>query len=341
MPPRRGQSNQSNQGSIWFIRFFAFVWNSFLIIIIGSLFTKSGTSPHWGMILFMIPFVAVGVFMTVMSFRPKMLLGIPDNVSGVPTLEYEGKSGAKHELKPSSTPTKNLGLSLFFCLFWNGIVGAFVYVVIKDWMQGNHQWFLILFLIPFVLIGLLILYGVFHSFLSLFNPRTSLSLSSNMLKPGQDVTVRWSFQGNAERIENLKITLQGREEAVYTRGTSTYTDKNVFMTIPIFETKSKSTLKKGSASLKLPDGIMPSFEAQHNKIIWSIHVQGEIPKWPDVQDEYTISIFPLGQNEIRAIKDSEKFTGRLGFNKHEDSDVDEDDDDDSEGGYAGNSFKRR
>lgn len=291
------------------------------------------------MMLFLLPFIAVGIFMTVMSFRPKMLLGIPDNVSGVPSLEYEGKSGDKHELKPSSTPTKNLGLSIVFCLFWNGIVGAFVFFVIRDWMAGNHQWIVIIFLIPFVLIGLVILYGVFHSFLALFNPRTSLSLSSNLLKPGQDVTVRWSFQGNAERIENLKITLQGREEAVYTRGTSTYTDKNVFMTIPIIETKSKSTLKKGSASLKLPDGIMPSFEAQHNKIIWSILVQGEIPKWPDVQDEYIISIFPLGQNEIRAIKDGEKSVGRLGFNADEDdADADEDDD---EGDYAGNSFKRQ
>ena len=104
----------------------------------------------------------------------------------------------------------------------------------------------------------------------------------------------------------MKITLQGREEAVYTRGTSTYTDKNVFLTIPIIETKSKSTLKKGSASLTIPESAMPSFEAQHNKIIWSIHVQGEIPKWPDIQDEFPISIFPLGQNEIRAIQDSKK-----------------------------------
>jgi len=304
MATRRGNSNQSNDGSIWFIRLFALMWNSFLIIIIVSLFTKGTATLDWKM-LFLLPFVAVGVFVAVLSFKPKMLLGLPSNASGLPVLEYESKSG-NQQLKPASTPTKNLGLSLFFCIFWNGIVGAFVFFLVRDWMAGHQQWLLLLFLSPFVLIGLLILYGVFHSFLSLFNPRTSLSLSTNILKPGQTVTVRWSFQGNAERIESLKITLQGREEAVYTRGTSTYTDKNVFLTIPIIETKSKSTLKKGSASITIPETAMPSFEAQHNKIIWSIHVQGEIPKWPDIQDEFPISIFPLGQNEIRAIQDSRK-----------------------------------
>jgi len=284
----------------------------------------------------MIPFVAVGVFMAVMSFKPNALLGISSNNSGMPSLEMDGKPGDR-QLKPASTPTKNLGMSLFFCIFWNGIVGCFIFFLIREWMRGHQEWGLALFLSPFVAIGLAILYGVIHSFLALFNPRTSLSLSTNMLKPGQTVTVRWAFQGNAERIENLKITLQGREEAVYTRGTSTYTDKNIFMTIPIVETRSKSTLKKGSMSLKMPDGIMPSFEAQHNKIIWSFMVQGEIPNWPDIQDEFPISIFPLGQNEIKLLKDSDKTFGRLGLNEDED----DDDNNNEEGSYARNSFKRQ
>jgi len=41
---------------------------------------------------------------------------------------------------------------LFFNLFWNGIVGVFVYQVVVEF-----QWFLAVFLIPFVLIGLLMM----------------------------------------------------------------------------------------------------------------------------------------------------------------------------------------
>ncbi|MCO6047243.1 hypothetical protein NG895_25365 [Aeoliella sp. ICT_H6.2] len=46
-----------------------------------------------------------------------------------------------------------IGGSLFICLFWNGIVGVFVWELINDF-----RWFLALFLIPFEVIGLVMLF---------------------------------------------------------------------------------------------------------------------------------------------------------------------------------------
>lgn len=46
---------------------------------------------------------------------------------------------------------------LFITLFWNGIVGVFISVVVLECLSGNTPWFLILFLIPFEIIGAIIL----------------------------------------------------------------------------------------------------------------------------------------------------------------------------------------
>lgn len=51
-----------------------------------------------------------------------------------------------------------VAVMLFLNMFWNGIVGVFLLQLIKDF-----QWFLFLFLIPFELIGLLFLWGLFWS----------------------------------------------------------------------------------------------------------------------------------------------------------------------------------
>ena len=42
-------------------------------------------------------------------------------------------------------------------LFWNGIVAVFLSILVTEWLSGEHQWFLAVFLIPFVAIGLVFL----------------------------------------------------------------------------------------------------------------------------------------------------------------------------------------
>ncbi len=45
------------------------------------------------------------------------------------------------------------GALLFFCVFWNGIVGVFLSVMVLELLSGGMPWFLFLFLIPFEVIG--------------------------------------------------------------------------------------------------------------------------------------------------------------------------------------------
>jgi hypothetical protein len=107
----------------------------------------------------------------------------------------------------------------------------------------------------------------------------------------------WSFRGNARRIRRLRIFLRGAEEATYRRGTDTSTDKHTFTEVELFNDTDAAALASGQASVTIPADSMHTFDAPNNKIIWSLHVKGDIPRWPDVAEEFPITVLPIGKGE--------------------------------------------
>ena len=47
-------------------------------------------------------------------------------------------------------------------------------------------------------------------------------------KDGGSADFSWTFKGSVSRLTSLRVVLEGSEEARYRRGTSTYTDRDVF-----------------------------------------------------------------------------------------------------------------
>ena len=37
---------------------------------------------------------------------------------------------------------------------------------------------------------------------------------------------------------------------------------------------------------------MHTFAAPHNKVVWCLKVRGEIPRWPDVDEEFPLEVLP-------------------------------------------------
>jgi len=192
-------------------------------------------------------------------------------------------------LEPTMSPAKRLIVLVVIAVFWNGIVSVFVGLLINEWGKGNEQWFLGLFLTPFVLIGLVLIYGVAHGFLTLFNPRPRLTINSRQLHLGQSYDLDWEFSGAIRRIRQLRIFLEGREEATYRRGTTTTTDKHVFATIQIAD---KSSADPGRAVIEIPKNTMHSFKSGNNRIVWEIHVKGDISFWSDVDESFEVELLP-------------------------------------------------
>jgi hypothetical protein len=95
-----------------------------------------------------------------------------------------------------------------------------------------------------------------------------------------------------QKLRQLEIVLEGAEEATYRRGTDTKTDRAVFTTIPIAKLNDPARLQQGWTHVTLPADTMHSFAAPNNKITWTLRVRGEIPKWPDIDDEYPVHVAP-------------------------------------------------
>jgi hypothetical protein len=194
------------------------------------------------------------------------------------------------ELKPQATPEGKLIGLIFASLIWNGLVWTVILVSFRN--SSRPEGCLIAFLAVFALVGLLLVYGTLRQFLVLFNPRPKLTLSPGSLPLGGTVYLQWRLSGGTGGVRRLKITLEGKEEAQYRSGTSTSTDKETFALIPLVDTGGSYQMANGSTSFVMPADTMPSFRAEHNRIVWTIKAQLEIANWPDSEEEFEVLVRP-------------------------------------------------
>jgi len=257
----------------------------------------------WG--LFPLPFLGVGI--GVLVFAPALVRSAMKRrdgssnwqpevtaASSSPALYGDFRSAGLVTLKPDTTPLMGFLAAIFICLFWNGIVSVFVWQAIEGFRRGPRfgDWVLALFITPFALIGLGIIVAVFYSFLTLFNPRPTLTVNSVSLPVGGTLQVRWNLSGRVHSISQFKILLRGVEKAEYMRGTSRHTDKQMFAEITIFETTDTLRMIEGEAKLEIPSRTMHSFNADHNKIEWSLGLSGDISFWPNLAASFPIVLLP-------------------------------------------------
>ncbi len=225
------------------------------------------------------------------GIAPPSLPGVPPTLPGAaPSLSTT--IGGPAVLTPRHSPMAKFIGAIFITLFWNGIVSVFVVMAVKSWMRGNPEIFLSLFMLPFVAIGLALAGFLMMTFLNLFNPRIALAVNSQQVPLGGTLEVRWNFRGAVSRLQRLKIFLEGREEARYRRGTRDYTDREVFARLPIVETDDPQRIREGQTQFIVPPTLMHSWESVDNKIVWELKVAGEIPRYPDVDEEFTFTVLP-------------------------------------------------
>ncbi|MCX7047253.1 MAG: DUF3592 domain-containing protein [Candidatus Sumerlaeota bacterium] len=195
-------------------------------------------------------------------------------------------------LKPSMGPVvKFIGI-LIFAGFWNSIISVFVTQMVRSFMRGRPEWFGMIFMIPFLAVGLGLIVAAGYYFLQMFNPRPIVTLLSSPLFPGSPLNIQITFRGAVRGLRKLSVSLEGREEATYQRGTTTVTDKSVFAQFILFESSNSQQIAGARGSAVIPAGTMHSFKSSHNKIVWALRVQGDIPRWPDINEEFPINVMP-------------------------------------------------
>lgn len=182
--------------------------------------------------------------------------------------------------------------ALLLAGFWNGIVSVFVWQARAEWQRGESPWFLTIFMIPFVLIGIGLILHVFYRIFAIFSPRYAVSIGNRYLSPGGRTTASWHREGGGGEPRRLSWWLVGREEATYRRGTDTRTDTAIFFERKLFDTQTRLMMPKGEVELSLPADAVSSFRGDYNKVRWFLLLHADVPGRPDVRDEYEIDVKP-------------------------------------------------
>lgn len=250
-------------------------------------------------LLFPIPFLAVGIGGSIYMLRSKPNDFYPDSEDAESRADQV--SSMQKRLKRSSTNEvqgrwAKLIFMLIFAVIWNGFILFFLFGI------GDDSLFLKLFMIPFVLVGILVIGGVFHSFIGLFSPHYEISLADNVENegtyPGHEVPVSWVQKGGFGEVSRLRIWLVGEESATYSRGTNTITSKSVFYE-QVVEDRSAPVGMQGEVKVRVPFDLPPSFYSDHNRIVWSLVFLAEVPKRPDFRFKKNIQVLPYTEQDFQ------------------------------------------
>lgn len=209
--------------------------------------------------------------------------------------ELAGDAAAPRVLKSSgSRIVAVVGIGLF-AAFWNGVI-FFGFLSNSGFFRRGRtdffDWFGALFIIPFVAVGLFMIGLLVYQILGLFNPKVELTLAPGAPQLGEKIDVAWRLSGRTQVLRGLKLVVEAREEARYRRGTSTYTDRKPFLNLEVYASASSLEPETGHASIALPVESVPTWTGDNNKIVWVIRVHGEIPRWPDLKEEFVIEVHP-------------------------------------------------
>lgn len=261
--PESAVLDRSSGGLAWFGLIFGAVFAGFPLLIL----------------VFMLRSAAVT--------RRRAALGEEDPLSAQARSRSQAAVVAMPEDGPMRLPARGnkaggaIALGIF-ALIWNGIS----WVIFTQTDDTVARVFIGLFL----LIGIGLALGFLHQLLALFNPVPDFELERGLLRPGSSTELRWTWRGNMRRIVKLEIHLVAREEADYRRGTSTSTDRHELLRETVYESLEAEPF--GQARLRIPAQALPSLQAPNNRIIWAIHVHGDIPRFPDVDREFALTVLP-------------------------------------------------
>ncbi|HUP43527.1 MAG TPA: DUF3592 domain-containing protein [Thermoanaerobaculia bacterium] len=195
-------------------------------------------------------------------------------------------------LEAKMSPLGRLVGTTLVALFWNGIVGVFLWQLWQGWREGSFDGCVAVFLVPFVLVGVLLLAGIPYQVLALFNPRPRLVLTPGRLELGGSAELSWRFRGWPGRIRRLRLTLEGVEEASWSGGKSRRTARETFASYDLLDTRLPIEIAGGSIQVWAPPETMHTFEAADNRVLWTLKLHGEIRLWPDVSEEIRVVVGP-------------------------------------------------
>lgn len=136
--------------------------------------------------------------------------------------------------------------------------------------------------------GLGLLVASAHAGLALFNPVVDINVSDG-IKLGTTFQLQWRLHGRrVDKLDRLLVKLEGLEE-VHEEGTEQRFEQYVFYSETIINARGREAIE-GETSVDVPPIGLPSFAATRHRVIWRFTVEGFIPSWPNIVDEFVLSV---------------------------------------------------
>lgn len=185
---------------------------------------------------------------------------------------------------------------LFAAVLWNSIVAMFVLVAVNNHLQGTPDWFLTLFTIPFVVIGIgWIVFFIRRLLIATGIGPTLVEISDHPLYPGERYRL-FVQQAGRLHMKSLRVLLVCEEEATYRHGTDARTETRRVYEQTLFE-QARCEVQHGmpfetQCDVELPPGAMHSFKSDHNEVNWKILVKGNVSRWPDYERSFPVIVYP-------------------------------------------------
>jgi hypothetical protein len=206
--------------------------------------------------------------------------------------------GTKHhdtpvELQPSMTSGYKALVSALFLVLCGGGFAALIIHDLPEWrMHGAGASGLFVITIMLGAITLLVLASTVTAFMRLSDPRIQVRIAPGTVRLGRDFTLEWRAQGGRRRLSRLNIGIECREESDFQAGKSGGTAISACYRADLVDTQQPDELAAGTLTMRLPDGVMHSFNGGRNRIVWKMRVTGTVPRWVGVKDEYPLVILP-------------------------------------------------
>lgn len=198
------------------------------------------------------------------------------------------------DLSPTVTSGYKAALAFIFLVLCGGGFATIVIYNLPDWRATGFLGGSFNFAIVLGIITLCSLWGTVIGCMQLLDPRIHVRIAPGTVRLGQDFTVEWRAQGGKRQLSELRITIECREEADYQAGKNSGTAFSTCYRGDLVNTQEPGQLTGGTLTLKLPDGVMHSFNGGRNRVSWRMRVSGRVPRWVGVKDEYEFIVLPEG-----------------------------------------------
>ncbi len=183
-----------------------------------------------------------------------------------------------------------------FFLVWNGIATVLVLVAARSHIAARPDWFLTVFVLPFVGIGIWASYYFIQQLLlhTGIGP-TTVEISDHPLRPGGAYQLFVSQAGRLQ-VKWFELSLVCEEETTYRQGTDIRTERCRVYCAPVFVQRDfqiePSQAFEMSCELQIPPNVMHSFQAGQNAVQWMLVARGLAASWPEFQRCFPVVVYP-------------------------------------------------